>query len=102
MTSIRPAIRWAAGLALVVTALAPIRASADCSCLRLRTFTAEERQRFESQNGLEWWRTLGLVPGPAQPDDWVERPSGDSSIRIYAPQQFWDLRACVTSTGTIR
>jgi hypothetical protein len=63
-----------------------------------RTFTPEERQRFESQNGPEWWKRLGLVPGPAQPDDWVERPWGDSLIRVYVPQQFWDPRGCAVNT----
>jgi hypothetical protein len=82
-------------LLVVLLLLAPFgTASAECSCVRLRTFTPEERQQFESQNGVEWWKTMGLIPGPAQPGDWVERPSGDSSIRIYMPQQFWDLRAC--------
>jgi hypothetical protein len=33
--------------------------------------------------GVEWWKALGLIPGPAQRGDWVERPSGDSSRMLY-------------------
>ncbi|MGH3118769.1 MAG: hypothetical protein ACRDQ2_16970 [Gaiellales bacterium] len=88
-------IHWTAGLALVVALLAPLQASS--ACLPLRTFTAEERQQFESQHGMQWWKTMGLIPGPAQPGDWVERPWGDSSIHIYMPQQFWDPRGCANT-----
>jgi hypothetical protein len=70
-------------------------AAGECACVSLRTFTPEERKRFETQHGLDWWRVMGLIPGPAQAGDWVERPFGDSSRMAYVPQQFWDLRACV-------
>jgi Short C-terminal domain len=72
-------------------------AAADNSCVSLRTFTLEERGKFEERYGVEWWKALGLIPGPAQPGDWVERPSGDSSRMLYMPQQFWDLRSCVAA-----
>ena len=72
-------------------------APADNSCVALRTFTPEERGKFEERYGVEWWKALGLIPGPAQPGDWVERPSGDSSRMHYVPQQFWDLRSCVAA-----
>jgi hypothetical protein len=72
-------------------------AAADCTCVSLRTFTPEERGRFEERYGVEWWKALGLIPGPAQRGDWVERPSGDSSSMLYMPQQFWDLRSCVAA-----
>lgn len=63
-------------------------------CLQLRTFTPEERAQFETQHGPNWWRIMGLIPGPSTPDDYVERPFGDSSTTIYSPRQFWDPRAC--------
>jgi hypothetical protein len=70
-------------------------ASAERACLPLRTFTPEERQRFETQHGMDWWKVMGLIPGPAQPGDWVERPWGDSTRTAYMPQKFWDPRSCV-------
>jgi hypothetical protein len=73
-------------------------ASAECTCVSLRTFTPEERGRFEEQYGIEWWKAIGLIPGPAQPGDWVEWRAADSSRMIYMPQQFWDLRSCVPGT----
>jgi hypothetical protein len=76
-------------------------AFADRTCVSLRTFTAEERGRFEEQYGIEWWKVIGLIPGPAQPGDWAERHSGDSSRMVYMPQQFWDLRSCVADTDRL-
>jgi hypothetical protein len=75
-------------------------ASAECACVRLRIFSPEERQQFETQYGVNWWKTMGLIPGPETGGDWVERPAGDSSITVFSPQQFWDLRACGINTGT--
>jgi hypothetical protein len=69
---------------LVVLLLASVdTASGDCTCVSLRTFTLEERERFEERYGVEWWKALGLIPGPAQRGDRVERPSGDSSRMLY-------------------
>jgi hypothetical protein len=76
-------------------------ASAECACVLLRTFTSEERGRFEEQYGIEWWKVIGLIPGPAQPGDWAERYGGDSSRMVYMPQQFWDLRSCVADTDRL-
>jgi hypothetical protein len=88
---------------LVVVLLASAgTASAECACVSLRTFTPEERQRFETQHGTEWWKVMGLIPGPAQPGDWVERSWGDNSRMAYMPQQFWDLRACVAKGPTTK
>jgi hypothetical protein len=75
-----------------------VTAFAECACLRLRTFTPEERQQFETQQGVNWWKAMGLIPGPQTPADWVERPAGDSSITVFSPQQFWDPRACASNT----
>ena len=84
-------------LVLVLSVGVPPAAS---SCLELRTFRPEERQRFETRHGLEWWKTLGLIPGPAQAGDWVERPWGDSFRTFHMPQQFWDPRACAAGVPT--
>ena len=73
-------------------------ASAERACLPLRTFTPEERQQFETQYGVNWWKAMGLIPGPQTPGDWVERPAGESSITVFSPQQFWDPRACASNT----
>ena len=88
-----------ASLGVVLLFLASVgTASAECTCGSLRTFTPDERGRFEERYGLEWWKALGLVPGPAQPGDWVERPSGDSFRMLYMPEQFWDFRSCVAAS----
>ena len=89
-------IRWIVRLALLmaVAFLAPIQVSAQSGCLQLRTFTPEERKHFETRYGIEWWKVMGLIPGPTQPGDWVERPWGDSSTTIYMPQVFWDPWPC--------
>jgi hypothetical protein len=81
---------------LLITSVAT--ASAECACLPLRTFTPEERQQFETQYGVDWWKTMGLIPGPQTPADWVERPGAESSITVFSPQQFWDPRACASNT----
>ena len=73
-------------------------ASAECARLPLRTFSPEERQQFETQYGVNWWKAIGLLPGPETAGDWVERPAGDSSITLFSPKQFWDPRACATTT----
>jgi hypothetical protein len=87
---------------VVVLLLASIgTASAECASLPLRTFTPAERQQFETQYGVNWWKAMGLIPGPQTPSDWVERPAGDSSIIVFSPQQFWDPRACVGKPDTI-
>jgi hypothetical protein len=75
-------------------------ASAEGACLPLRTFTPEDRQQFETQHGVNWWKSMGLIPGPQTPGDWVDRPAGDSSITVFSPQQFWDPRACATTLST--
>ena len=72
--------------------------SAECTCLPLRTFTVEERQQLELQHGVDWWKVLGLIPGPQTPSDWVERPAGDSLITVFSPQQFWDPRGCASNS----
>jgi hypothetical protein len=84
-----------ASLVVVMVIASVGTAFAGGTCVSLRTFTLEERGRFETQYGIEWWKVMGLIPGPAQPGDWVERSWGDSSRVTYMPQQFWDLRACV-------
>ena len=76
-------------------------APADNRCVSLRTFTPEERGKFEERYGIEWWKALGLIPGPGQPGDWVERPSGDSSRLLYMPREFWDLRSCVAAPKSV-
>jgi hypothetical protein len=81
----------------VLILLAPLTASAECGSLPLRTFTVEERQQLETQHGVNWWRAMGLIPGPQTAADYVERPFGDSSITVYIPQQFWDPRGCAAS-----
>jgi hypothetical protein len=73
-------------------------ASAESACPRLRTFSPEERQQFETQYGVNWWKTMGLIPGPETPADYVDRPAGDSSITVFIPHQFWDLRACANQS----
>ena len=67
---------------------------AECGGLALRTFTEAERQQFETQYGVNWWKARGLIPGPETAADYVSRPFGDSTITVYMPQQFWDPRAC--------
>ena len=81
---------------LMVTAqvAAPPATSAACKAPALRTFTEAERQQFETQYGVNWWKAMGLIPGPETAADYVNRPAGDSIITVYMPQQFWDLRAC--------
>ena len=76
-------------------------AYAESACPRLRSFSPEERQQFETQYGVNWWKTMGLIPGPETPADYVERPAGDSSITVFIPQQFWDLRACANKSDTV-
>jgi hypothetical protein len=91
-----------ASTVLVLLLLASVStASADGTCVSLRTFMPEERGRFEEQYGIEWWKAIGLIPGPAQSGDWAERHWGDSSRMVYMPQQFWDLRSCVVETGRL-
>ena len=88
-------------LALVLLLLTSVgTASAESACPRLRTFSPEERQQFETQYGVQWWKTMGLIPGPETPGDYVDRPAGDSSITVFIPQQFWDLRACANKPNT--
>jgi hypothetical protein len=90
-------LRTAVGALLVVVLLLLASVgtvSAECACLRLRIFSPEERQQLETQLGVNWWKTMGLIPGPQTPSDWVERPAGDSSIVVFSPQQFWDPRTC--------
>jgi hypothetical protein len=93
-------MRLAGSTSLVTVLLVALvgTASAERACLRLRTFRAEERQQFETQYGVDWWKTMGLIPGPQTPGDWVERPAGDSVITVFSPQQFWDPRACAINT----
>ena len=75
-----------ASLGVVLLLLASVgTASAECTCVSLRTFTSEERGRFEEQYGIEWWKVIGLIPGPPQPGDWAERHWGDSSRMVYMP-----------------
>jgi hypothetical protein len=87
-------LAWSAALVIVLLLGPASTVAAECGCLRLRTFTAGERAQLETQYGLDWWRALGLIPGPATADDYVERPFGDSSRTVYIPQRFWDPRAC--------
>jgi hypothetical protein len=95
-------VTWRASLVAVLLLASIGTASAECACVSLRTFTPEERRRFETQLGTEWWKVMGLIPGPAQRGDWVERAGGDSSSMVYMPQQFWDLRACVAKGPTTK
>jgi hypothetical protein len=82
---------------VVVLLLASVGpASAECASLPLRTFTPQERQQFETQYGVHWWKVMGLIPGPQCQADWVERPAGDTSVTVFSPQQLWDPRACVS------
>jgi hypothetical protein len=76
--------------------VAPLPVAAACASLPLRTFTPEQRQQFETQYGLSWWKALGLIPGPETAADYVDRPAGDSLVTVYMPQQFWDPRGCAT------
>jgi hypothetical protein len=72
-------------LLVIVLFLASVPgASADCTCVSLRTFMPEERGRFEEQYGIEWWKVIGLIPGPAQPGDWAERHSGEFQHGLHA------------------
>jgi hypothetical protein len=88
-------------LAVVLLFLASVvPTSAESACPRLRTFSPEERQQFETQYGVNWWKTMGLIPGPETPGGYVDRPAGDSSITVFIPQQFWDLRACANKSDT--
>ena len=84
---------------LMVTAqvATPPATSAECKTPALRTFTEAERQQFETQYGLGWWRAMGLIPGPETAADYVNRPAGDSIITVYMPHQFWDFRGCARS-----
>jgi hypothetical protein len=89
-------------LSVVLLLLASVvTTSAESACPRLRTFSPEERQQFETQYGVNWWKTMGLIPGPETAADYVDRPAGDSSITVFIPQQFWDLRACANKSGTV-
>jgi hypothetical protein len=85
-------------VAALLMGSAPLPVSAECPSLPLRTFTPEERQRFETQYGVNWWKAMGLIPGPETAADYVERPFGDSTITVFIPQRFWDPRACATGT----
>jgi hypothetical protein len=52
-----------ASLGVVLLLLASVgTASAECTCVSLRTFTSEERGRFEEQYGIEWWKVIDLIP----------------------------------------
>jgi hypothetical protein len=85
---------------VVVLLLASVgTASAECASLPLRTLSPQERQQFETQYGVNWWKDIGLIPGPQTQADWVERPAGDSSITVFSPQQFWDPRPCASRIG---
>ena len=83
------------GVALLVL-VAPLPVAAACASLPLRTFTPEQRQQFETQYGVNWWKAMGLIPGPETPADYVDRPAGDSIVTVYMPQQFWDPRGGAT------
>ena len=52
-------IRWIVALVLLAASVAPVQAFAECACLPLRTFTPEERQQFETQYGIDWWKVMG-------------------------------------------
>ncbi len=93
--------RASLGVVLLLPSRQSGTASAECTSVSLRTFTSEERGRFEEQYGIGWWKVIGLIPGPAQPGDWAERHWGDSSRMVYMPQQFWDLRSCVADTDRL-
>jgi hypothetical protein len=88
--------------ASVVVSVRPLRgrrghlAAADCASLPLRTFTPEQRQQLETQYGVNWWKAMGLIPGPETAADYVDRPAGDSIVTVYMPQQFRDPRGCAT------
>jgi hypothetical protein len=86
-------------LTIALVLAAPLAASAECKAPALRTFTEEERRQFEIQHGVNWWRAMGLIPGPETAADYVNRPAGDSIITVYIPQQFWDFRACAGRPG---
>jgi hypothetical protein len=89
-------------LSVVLLVLASVVAvSAVSACPRLRTFSPEERQQFETQYGVNWWRSMGLIPGPETPADYADRPAGDSSITVFIPRQFWDLRACASESDAV-
>ena len=90
-----------ASLVVVLLLASVSTVSGERGCITLRTFTAEERQRFETQYGVNWWKAMGLIPGPEPPGDWVQRPAGDNIITVFSPQQFWDLRACIRNTDTV-
>jgi hypothetical protein len=87
---------------IVVLLLLGSVATASAECMPLRTFTPEERQQFETQYGVNWWKAMGLIPGPQSAGDWVERSAGDSSMTLFSPRQFWDPRACATNTSDPR
>jgi hypothetical protein len=65
-------------------------AAADNSCVSLRTFTLEERGKFEGRYGIEWWKALGLIPRPAQ------RVTGLSGLPATVP----GCSTCRSSFGT--
>jgi len=99
--------RWAAtgggtmrtSLSVVLLLLASVVAvSAESACPRLHTFSPAERQQFETQYGVNWWRAMGLIPGPETAADYADRPAGDSSITVFIPRQFWDLQACANKS----
>jgi hypothetical protein len=83
-------------LVVAATSLTPPATAAECQGPALRTFTEAERWQFETQYGVNWWKAMGLIPGPQTADDYVNRPAGDSIITVYIPQQFWDFRGCAT------
>src|SRR5262245_39222072 len=83
------------GFIALLVAVAPLPAVAACASPALRTFTPEQRQQLETQYGVNWWKAMGLIPGPETAADYVERPFGDSRVTVYMPQRFWDPRACV-------
>jgi hypothetical protein len=85
-------------LLLVLTSVGT--AFAERACLRLRSFSPEDRRQLETQYGVSWWTTMGLIPGPQTASDWVDRPAGDSSITVFSPQQFWDPRGCAIDADT--
>jgi hypothetical protein len=52
-------------------------ASAECTCVSLRTFTSEERGRFEAQYGIEWWK--------------VKVSSLGGRSQMYCAERHWGL-----------
>jgi hypothetical protein len=88
-------------LSVALLLLASVLPTSAESCPRLRTFSPEERQQFETQYGVNWWKTMGLIPGPETAADYVVRPAGDSSTTVFIPQSFWDLRACANTSDPI-